>query len=51
MLMGEDLNTIELEAEKQKTRKIQYPICEFLLAEWVDAGEEGKVPVTDDMLL
>ena len=44
------MNTIGPEAQKQKTRKAQYPIFEFLLAKWVDAAEEGKVPVTDDVL-
>jgi len=38
------------EAQKQKARKAQYPIFEFLLVKWIDAAEEGKVPVTDDVL-
>jgi len=45
-----ELNAIGSEAWKQKTRKAQYPIFEFLLAKWVDAAEEGKVPVTNDGL-
>lgn len=49
-LLGFGLNEIGPEAQKQKTRKVQYPIFEFLLAKWVDAAEEGKVPVTDNIL-